>query len=116
MGWTGFSEDSCPYEVISGGAGGPAFFSEDGCAKGVECEWRGESGVASLRLMISFLPSDVDGRFFGPSEGESEGSARPSAVVTEEKQNPFSLSLVPSSQIQSVHFMKGCRGGGTRCS
>ncbi|KAK3509070.1 hypothetical protein QTP70_020208, partial [Hemibagrus guttatus] len=67
MEWTGFSKDSCPYEVISGGTG---FFSEDGCAKSlsvvylvteysVECEWRGESGVANLRLMISFLPSDV---------------------------------------------------------
>lgn len=57
--------------------------------------------------MISFLPSDVDGRFFGPSEGESEDLARPSTVVTEEKQNPFSLSLVPSSQIHSVLFYEG---------
>lgn len=37
MGWT---EDSCPYEVISGEAGGPkvtrlTFFSEDGYAKGL---------------------------------------------------------------------------------
>lgn len=66
--------------------------------------------------MISFLPSDVDGRFFVPLQGELEGSARPSTVVTEEKQNTFSLSLMPSSQIHSVRFMKGCRGGGMHCS
>lgn len=74
-------------------------------------KWRRQPEIDDL------LPALWCGRaFFGPSEGESEGSARPSTVVTEEKQNPFSLSLVPSSQIHSVHFMKGCRGGGMRCS
>lgn len=43
MGWT---EDSCPYEVISGGAGGPkglwlTFFSEDGYAKGLSMAYHG---------------------------------------------------------------------------
>lgn len=59
MGWIGFSRDSCPYDVISGGAVGPkglrlTFFSEDGCAKGLSMVYHGHE-IQCNRLFVPVI-------------------------------------------------------------